>query len=66
MWDLTFGGACVLGGAYFYAVSAGRINDSEANAEYWARLRQQQPQFMKFGPPFVIAFGIFRLLAAAM
>jgi len=60
------GAAFILGGTYFYAVSTGKLNDSEANAAYWSKLRTQQPFLMKYGPPILVIAGVFRLAAAIL
>jgi hypothetical protein len=62
MWDYFMGGVFVAAGAYFYAVSTGRIRHTEASQEYWAKLRTQQPFLVKYLPPFLIGLGILRLL----
>jgi hypothetical protein len=64
MWDYIMAATFIFGGAFFYAVSTGRLNDSEANAEYWSKLREQQPILMRYGPPVLVAFGLIRLATA--
>ena len=66
MWDYVMAGALIFGGAYFHAVSTGKLNASEANAEYWSKLREQQPVLMRYGPPALVVFGVLRLASAAL
>jgi hypothetical protein len=61
MWDYVVGVTCILGGVYFYAVSTGKINRTEASVEYWSNLRAQQPTLIKYLPPFLVAFGVLRI-----
>ena len=61
MWEYLMGGACIVGAAYFHAVSTGTINDSKANRAYWSNLRTRYPRLMRFGPPVVAVIGVLRI-----
>ena len=64
MWEYLMGGALIAGGAYLHAASTGRFNDTEANREYWSKLRTQYPRVMRFGPLCLVAIGVLRIAFA--
>ncbi|MBW2289692.1 MAG: hypothetical protein JRG80_12285 [Deltaproteobacteria bacterium] len=62
MWDYVVGVVCILSGVYVYAASIGRVNWSKASIEYWSNMRAQQPALIKYLPPFLVAFGVLRIV----
>lgn len=61
MWEYLMGGAFIAGGAYFHAASTGKFNDTEANREYWSKLRAQYPRLMRYGPACLVGIGVLRI-----
>jgi hypothetical protein len=61
MSDYVIGLANILGGVFFQALITGKISRTEANIEFWSDWRAQHPTFSKYGPPFLVAFGVIRI-----
>ena len=66
MSDYLIGAANILGGAFTYALINGKINPTEASAEFWSNWRAQHPMFSNHGPPFLVAFGALRIAFGLM
>jgi hypothetical protein len=61
MWDYMIGATNIVGGVFFHALINGRISQTEEGREYWSNWSAQHPAFSRYGPPFLVAFGIVRI-----
>jgi len=61
MSDYVIGAANILGGVILHALITGKLSRTEAGREFWSNWRAQHPMFSGYGPPFLVAFGLFRL-----
>ena len=66
MSDYMIGAANILVGLFFQLLIGGRLSRAEAGVEYWNTWREQHPAFSKYGPPFLVAFGILRIAIASL
>jgi len=61
MSDYVIGAANIVGGVFAHALIAGNISQTEEGREYWSNWRAQHPTFSKYGPSFLVAFGLVRI-----
>lgn len=61
MTDLVVGAANIGVGILLHALITGRMSRTEARLEYWSNWRTQHPIFCRYGPAFLVAFGLFRI-----
>ncbi len=66
MWDYVIGVANILAGALSQALITGKFSRTEASREFWSNWRAQHPAFSKYGPPFLVAFGVLRIALALL
>ncbi|MAG31127.1 MAG: hypothetical protein CL908_09590 [Deltaproteobacteria bacterium] len=61
MADYLIGAANILGGVFLQVLIHGKIRPTEASAAFWSTWRAEHPSFTRYGPPFLVAFGIVRI-----
>ncbi len=61
MSDYVIGIANILVGLFCQALITGKLSRTESGSEYWSNWCGQHPSFSKYGPPFLVAFGVLRI-----
>jgi hypothetical protein len=61
MTDFVVGAANILLGIFLHALITGRMSRTGAGLEYWSKWQAQHPIFSRYGPAFLVAFGLFRI-----
>ncbi len=66
MSDYAIGLANIVGGVFCHALIYGKISRTEAGVDFWSDWRTRHPTFSQYGPPFLVAFGVFRIALGAL
>ncbi len=66
MSDYVIGAANILGGVFLQAMINGKIRRSAESVEFWSGWRTQHPMFSKYGPSFLVAFGVLRIASGML